>query len=207
MRKSKYGYVLLAMLVVTGLAGTITSTIITSKDRKFAVSLMKDPKTDLLKSVKGLSKAQLNFKSAPGKWSVKECVYHITLSEKNLWAILETALKQSANPEKRPEIKMTDDQVVNMIEDQSCKIKNTESFDPKKLPWKTLDAALDNFKKIRADHIKYIKNTTEDLRNHVVQMPFGWIDCYQLCLMIASHSNRYIQQLNEVKADPKFPKQ
>jgi hypothetical protein len=62
MRRSKYGYLLLALLVITGLAGTITSTSITSKERKLIVSNLKDTKNDVLKSIKGLSKSQLNFK-------------------------------------------------------------------------------------------------------------------------------------------------
>jgi len=207
MRKSKYGYLLLVLLVATGLAGTITSTSITNKERKYAASLMKDTKADLMKSTKGLSETQLNFRAAPDKWSVKECVFHIALSEKNLWDLVETSLKQPANPEKRSEIKMTDEQLVKMMEDRSFKVKTSESFEPKNATWKNIDEALDYFKDLRGEHIKYIKNTTEDLRNHVVKMPFGSLDCYQVCLMMASHSNRHTQQLNEVKADVNFPKQ
>lgn len=197
---------MLALLVITGLAGTISPSSISNKERKFAVSILKETKSDFIKSVKGLSDAQLNFKSAPDRWSVLECSYHIALAEKNLWQMMEGAMKSPANPEKRSEIKMTDDQLVKMMEDRSTKVKTSEPFEPKNAPWKNLDEALDYFKGLRADHIKYIKGTTEDLRNHIVQMPFGYLDCYQLCLMMASHSNRHTQQINEVKADPNFPK-
>jgi len=207
MRKSRYGYLLLALLVTTGLAGTITSTSINNKERKYAAGLMKDTKGDLIKSVKGLSETQLNFKAAPDKWSVKECIFHIALAEKNLWDMVENSMKQPANPEKRAEIKMTDEQLVKMMEDRSFKVKTSEPFEPKNATWKTLDEAVDYFKDLRAEHIKYIKNTTEDMRNHVVKMPFGSLDCYQICLMVASHSNRHTQQLNEVKTDANFPKQ
>jgi hypothetical protein len=206
MRKSKYGYMLLALLVVTGFAGTITSTSISSKERKLVVNLMKDTKGDVIKSVKGLSQSQLEFKAAPDKWSIKECVYHIALAENNLWQTLETGLKQPANPEKRSEIKITDQQLIKMMEDRSFKVKTSESFEPRNATWKNLDEAIESFKGTRANHVKYLKNTTEDLRNHVIQMPFGSLDCYQLCLMIAAHSNRHTQQLNEVKTDVNFPK-
>jgi hypothetical protein len=206
MRRSKYGYMLLALLVVTGLAGTLTPTTIDSKERKFAVNILKETKSDAIKSVKGLTNAQLNFKSGPDKWSVKECMYHIAISEQNIWQWLETAMKAPANPEKRSEIKLTDEQVVQAVEDRSMKVKTQEAFEPRNTPYKTLDDALASFKEVRANHIKYIKNTTEDLRNHVVQTPLGWIDCYQLCLFMSAHSNRHMQQINEVKADPKFPK-
>jgi hypothetical protein len=51
-----------------------------------------------------------------------------------------------------------------------------------------------------------VQGTDEDLRMHVGKMPFGKIDAYQMVLMIAAHTNRHTQQLNEVKADPNFPK-
>lgn len=201
------GRSLLTLLVITGLAGTINDNSLSKVERKSAISLMKETKADALKSVRGLSEAQLNFKAAADKWSVKECMYHIAISEKNLWDMMEATMKAPANPEKRSEIKTTDEQLVKMMEDRSFKVKTVSAFEPVNTPYKSLDEAIDAFKSRRAEHIKYMKSTTEDMRNHVVQMPFGWLDCYQLSLMMASHSNRHTQQINEVKADPAFPKQ
>jgi hypothetical protein len=206
MLKRTKGRLLLTLLVITGLAGTLKDTSLSHKERKNAMALMKDTKAIALKSIKGLSERQLNYTASPNRWSIKECIYHIAISEKDLWSILEKSLKGPSNSEKRAEIKMTDDQLVKMIEDRSTDLKTSEIFEPKNIVYKTMDDALNAFKAKRTDHIKYIKTTTEDLRNHVVQMSFGWIDCYQLCLMMASYSNRCTQQIEEVKADPTFPK-
>ena len=206
MLKRTMGRSLLGLLVITGLAGTINDTSLSKKEKRSAISLMKDTRADAIKSVRGLSDAQLNFKAAPDRWSVKECMYHIAISEKNLWALMEATMKAPANPEKRPEIKMTDEQLIKMMEDRSFKVKTQEAFEPKNTPYKSLDEAVNAFKEMRNEHMKYMKQTTEDMRYHITQMPFGWLDCYQLCLMMASHSNRHTQQINEVKADPNFPK-
>jgi DinB superfamily len=200
------GRLLLTLLVISGLAGTLKNTSISKKERKYGTTLMKDTKSDFLKSVKGLTDAQLDFKAAPEKWSVKECAYHIAGAEKLLWSLLEGTMKAPANPEKRAEIKVTDEQFVKMIEDRSMKAQAPEPIQPKNTGYKSLEEALDDFKKNRMEHIQYLKTTTEDLRNHVAQLPFGYIDCYQLCLMIAAHSNRHTQQLREVMANPGFPK-
>jgi hypothetical protein len=200
------GRLLLTLLVITGLAGIENDSAPSKQERKAAVNLMKETKADVLKTVKDLSDAQLNFKASPEKWSIKECMYHIAISEKNLWDMMETAMKAPANPEKRSEIKMTDEQLIKMMEDRSFKVETVELFEPKNTPHQSLDDAVSAFKEMRAEHIKHMKSTTEDMRNHVVQMPFGWLDCYQLCLMMASHSNRHMQQMNEVKADPNYPK-
>ncbi len=205
MRRSKYGYLLLALLVITGLAGTVTSTSITSKERKFAASNLKDTKNDVLKSIQDLSVSQFEYKATPAKLSIKEYTYSITVTEKKLWNFLQTTLKQPANPERRAQIKLTDEELIKLIEDRTKDLEIQPVFQPKNIPYKTLDEALENFKGIRTNHIKYIKNTTEDLRNHVVQTSFGLLDCYQLCLLISALSNRQMQQIEEIKADPNFP--
>jgi hypothetical protein len=205
MIKRKMGRYLLTLLVITGLAGTIVDNTVSKSERKFAITLMKDTYKDAVKATKGLSEAQLNFKAAPDKWSVKECLYHIAATEKMLWGMFEGAMKAPANPEKRSEIKVTDEQVVNMVEDRTRKAQAPEPAQPKNTGYTSMDEALNDFKKTRGEHIKYMKTSTEDMRNHVVQLPVGWVDCYQLYLFIAAHSNRHTQQMNEVKTNPSFP--
>lgn len=205
MIKRTTGRLLLLLLVITGIAGTVSENALTKTERKYAAGLMKDTYKDILKSTKGLSEAQLNFKAAPDRWSVKECMYHIASAEKMLWEMFETSMKASANPEKRSEIKLTDEQVVKMVEDRSRKATAPEPMQPKNTGYASMEAAMAEFKSNRLEHIKYIKNSTEDLRNHVIQVPFGWIDGYQFYLFIAAHSNRHTQQMNEVKASSGFP--
>jgi len=53
MLKRTKGLLLLTLLVITGLAGTLKDSIISQKERKSAISLMKDTKADVIKSVKG----------------------------------------------------------------------------------------------------------------------------------------------------------
>lgn len=205
-RRKTYNYLLLLFIVFSGLAGTPTDDALSKKERKFAGDFMKSTRMAVNDAIKGLSPAQLDYKPAADRWSVKECVYHIAISEKNLWAMLETSMKTPATPEKKKDLKVTDDQVVKMIEDRTNKVKTFPPFEPQNTSYKSLEEAMNDFKTTRAIHVKYIKATSEDLRNHFVKMPFGLLDCYQLCLMIAAHTNRHTQQLNEVKADAGFPK-
>ena len=205
MIKRKMGRYLLTLLVITGLAGTIEDNTISKTERKYALTLMKDTYKEAVKATKDLSETQLDFKAAPDKWSVKNCIYHIAATEKMLWGMFEGAMKAPANPKKRSEIKVTDEQVVNMIEDRSRKAQAPEAAQPKNTGYGSLDEALADFKKTRGEHIKYMKTSTADMRNHVVQTPVGCLDCYQVYLFIAAHSNRHTQQMNEVKKDPAFP--
>jgi hypothetical protein len=205
-RRKTYNYLLLLFIVFSGLAGTPTDDVLSKKERKFAGDHMKNTKANLQDAIKGLTPAQLDYKVAADKWSVKECVYHIAISEKNLWAMLEASMKTPATPEKKKDLKVTDEQVVKMLEDRTNKVKTFPPFEPQNTPYKSLEEAMNDFKITRAAHIKYIKATSEDLRNHFVQMPFGLLDCYQLTLMISAHTSRHTLQLNEVKVDTNFPK-
>lgn len=205
MLKRTFGRSLLALLVITGLAGTLKDNSISSKERKAGLAKLKDTREDALDAVKGLSEAQLNFKASPAKWSVKECMYHIAGSEKTLWGMFETAMKGPANPELRSEIKASDEQLVNMIEDRSFKAKAPEIIQPANTGYTSFADALEDFKKHRNEHIRYLRHSTEDLRNHVIKMPFGSIDGYQFLLFMGAHSNRHTQQIKEVKAEPGFP--
>ncbi len=179
MLKRTLGRFLLTVLVITGLAGTINNNSLSKQERKSAINLMKDTRADVLKSVKGLSNAQLNFKPSADRWSVKECMYHIAIAEKNLWDMMEKAMKGSPNPEKRSEIKMTDAALIQLIENRTNKVKTSEPFEPKSTHYKPLNDAISAVKTIRADQITYMKFATENMDNSRLQGPFCRTDCYQ----------------------------
>jgi hypothetical protein len=179
---------------------------ISKKERKDAVKLLKDTEKGVKDQVKGLTEAQLKFKPAPDRWSIEECVKHIAKSEEMLWQMMDSVLKGAATPDKRSDIKLTDEQVVQRIEDRSSKIKTMEPLKPENIPLNGTEEALASFTNDRDKLIEYVKSTGSDLRNHMVTFPFGTIDTYQMVLFIAAHSNRHTQQIMEVKADPNYPK-
>ncbi|HVZ57246.1 MAG TPA: DinB family protein [Chitinophagaceae bacterium] len=195
---------LLPALVLLSFTGTKNP--ITDQERKTAIDLLSQTEQGVLDAVKGLSDAQLNFKAAPDRWSVEDNAKHIAESEMSLWQMVENQLKQPANPEKRSDIKVTDDQVVQMVENRTRKVKTLPNLEPQNTPFKTLDEALQSFRENREKLINYVKTTDDDLRGHVLTLPYGSFDAYQMILFIAAHSNRHTQQIGEVKADPGFPK-
>lgn len=119
--------------------------------------------------------------------------------------MFENAMKAAPNPEKRTEIKVTDEELVMMVKDRSKKNQAPEPIQPKNTGYNSIEEALADFKDTRNAHIRYMRTSTEDMRNRVVQLGTGWMDCYQLYLLIAAHSQRHTLQLNEVKAAAGFP--
>ena len=142
-RRKTYHYLLLLFIVFSGLAGTPTDDVLSKKERKFAADHLKNTKTDLQNAIKGLSASQLDYKPSADKWSVKECVYHIAISEKNLWAMLEKSMKEPTSPEKKKDLKVTDEQVVKMIESRENKVKTFGPLEPQNTGYKTLEEAIE----------------------------------------------------------------
>lgn len=195
------------VIVIAFLSFTAAPSEISKKERKSAAKFLEDSEKNALSAISKLSEAQLKFKPAADKWSVEECMMHIAASETMLWSMIEGTVKTPANPEKRSEIKWSDEDVMKNITDRSNKVKTFPPLEPQNTGFKTLSDATASFKENRAKLINYVKSTKDDLRNHVGAMPVGSFDCYQMVLFIGAHSNRHVEQMKEVMADPNFPKQ
>ena len=179
---------------------------ITKEERKSADKFLSESEATAIATVSKLSEAQLKFKPAPDKWSVEECMMHIAASETVLWGIADGTIKAAANPEKRSEIKMSDEDVKKNIADRTNKVKTFPPLEPQNSGFKTASEASASFKENRDKLIKYVNTTKDDLRNHVAKLEFGYLDSYQMALFIGAHTNRHIAQMKEVMADPNFPK-
>jgi uncharacterized damage-inducible protein DinB len=197
---------LLCISILAGLSFMPVSDTVSKKEKKSATKFLKETEDGVLQSIKGLSEAQLKFKPAEDKWSVEDCMKHIAATEMGLWKMTEGTIAQASNPEKRADIKMTDEEVMKNIEDRTNKVKTFTPFEPQNTGFKTMEEAVASFKENRGKLIGYIKGTDADLRNHVATLPVGSFDCYQMILFIGAHSNRHMKQMEEVKADPNFPK-
>lgn len=195
---------LLLFVAVLSLFGfKIADIELTDQERKFALDELTRTKENLLNSIKGLSPEQLNFKSAPTSWSIAECTEHLAISENNIWGAVDGSLKQGADPSKRSEVKVTDADLLKMITDRSFKVKTKESFEPKGA---THEESVKDFTAKRDAHLEYLKTTKDDLRNHFAQMPFGTLDAYQVIIFMSGHTARHTAQIEEVKANPNYPK-
>jgi DinB superfamily len=206
MLKRTKGRFLLTLLVITGLAGTFKNSSLTKQERKLVVSELKESKSEFLKSVKDLSDEQLNFKPSPERWSIQECIYHITLAEKDLWYMLNTTMREPGTPGRSQDVKIADEDILKIGTDRTNKLKSPEALQPSKASWKSANDAISGFKTARADLIKYAKSTTEDMRDHIIPLAFGNVDAYQFLLFMSAHCNRHIGQIEEIKGDPRFPR-
>lgn len=197
---------LLLLIPASLLAGdrSFAQSGIKDADRDYAYDYLKQSQKRIMKAVKGLNEAQFNFKPSPESWSIAECVEHLAISESLIFSFVQSSLKTEADPSKREEVKMTDDQIIQLITDRSSKIKTGEEFEPKN-NFGSYQGSLDEFINRRKNNLKYLKTTRDDLRNHYFDFPFGKADTYQVILFMAGHSVRHAKQIEEILATPSFP--
>jgi len=125
-----------------------------------------------------------------------------------LGGLVQQKIAQSpAAPEKREQVKGKDELILQKVPDRSHKAQAPEFLRPTGR-WASEAELTKAFDDARAANIQYIRTTNDDLRDHFFDHPaFGTLDGYQWLLLISAHSARHTEQIEEVKADPNFPKQ
>ncbi len=187
-------------------APTVPATL-TSQEREAALKQFETTRDNFLKSIAGLSQAQWTFKPAPDRWSVAEVAEHITVSESTLFGLVQKQIMTSpATPEKREQVKGKDELVLQKVPDRSHKVQAPEFLRPTGR-WATEGDLTKAFEESRKATMDYVRSTDNDLRDHFSDHPvLGTMDGYQWLLLISAHSARHTAQIEEVKADPNFPK-
>lgn len=177
---------------------------VTQAERDKGVKYLETTRDAVVASVNGLSDEQMKWKAAPDRWSVAETLEHIALAEEIIYGnITEKIMKAPAGAPDRDIVKL-DAWVLTAVTDRSHKAHAPGPMVPtgKWTPAETLN----HFEKSRAKTIAYLQSA-QDLRGHVVNGPMDQpLDGYEWLIFEGAHSERHTKQIEEVKADPNFPK-
>jgi hypothetical protein len=68
----------------------------------------------------------------------------------------------------------------------------------------SLAEALQQYRSIRAEIVRLIESSDQDLRSKLVLHPVTEMDGYQLFLLIAAHSERHTRQIEAVKGSTRY---
>jgi len=203
MRTKSLAGVLIASLLMAGAAATSAQEV-TQAEKDKALQYLETTKKGVLEATKGLSEAQWNFKPAPDRWSAAQVMEHIATAEDFIRGMLKEKIMMAPAGEPGRDVKKTDEGVLAMVPDRTTKLQAPEPLVPTNR-FGSPDASVKHFVDSRATTEDFLKGTT-GLRDHVADSPMGKLDGYEFVLLIAAHSERHTKQINEVKADPNFPK-
>src|SRR5260370_19963536 len=203
MRTKSLGGVLMALFLMA-VATAAAAQEVTPAEKDKALQYLETTKKNVLEATKGLSEAQWNFKPAPDRWSVAQVMEHIAAAEDFIREMVKEKLMTAAAGEPGRDVKKTDDAVLAMVPDRTNKAQAPEPLVPTNR-FGAPEGSIKHFVESRAATEDFLKTTT-GLRAHVPDSPPGEFDGYEVVLLIAAHSERHTKQINEVKADPNFPK-
>lgn len=180
--------------------------VFTAKDRTTALEHFDETKTDFLNEIKGLSETQLNFKESPERWSVAEVAEHIIVAENGVLPLIINKVLKAPVAAGKDNYRVKDQAVWMAVTNRSTKFTAPESVQPNGR-FKSKAEILTGFKEARNKTIEFVKTTDIDLRNHFADNPvMGVIDGYQWLIFLNAHSQRHLDQIKQIKADPNFPK-
>mgnify|MGYP002223861719 CR=1 FL=1 len=178
----------------------------TMEERAKLIQWLNESQAETLAAVEKLSDAQWNWKAAPEKWSVAECVEHIMLAESTLMAQAEKALAAPPNPDWAEKTKGKAEFIERVMVKRQGKAQAPEAIVPM---GKIARAELmKKLREARARTLKFAETTQLPLKAHTSEHPFpvfGTLNAYQWVIYIPLHNIRHNQQIAEVKANLNFP--
>jgi hypothetical protein len=202
MFKRTNGYVLLTLLVLTGMAGRVTNETLHSKERRLLITSLKDTRADLLATVKDLSDRQLDYRPRKSAPSIRELLADIVAAEKAYSLQAHTALSAPTGRDRAARV--SDEERAAQLAHYCPVLGKGHGATPS---LKNAERALEQYKEDRARAIKYIRTTTQDVRAYTAPTAAGPADVYQLYLALCAHQAGHNQQIREIVQSAGFPKE
>lgn len=184
----------------------LKSGALSQKEREFAVQFLEEAQNKFFNSISSLSDAQMRYKPRPERWSIAEIAEHIVLAEDQLYGFVTNRLMKAPLAPDAKRSAISDQQVIAATNDRSKQFSANERGLPTGR-WASKEEIIENFRKTRARTVELIKTTSEDLRHRLAKNPAAGqeIDAFQWLLFAGAHCERHIAQINDVKADAKYP--
>lgn len=171
-----------------------------NSEREDMVNILQQSHEKFISTIMGLTDEQFNFKPSPKKWSIAECIEHITLAELRFPLIVSEKIQKPSEPKKRKKIKISDDEIQPKMTSRRWRARSPEIFKPSN-KFDSVEDAIIAYTNQRLATIEYVKSTNDDLRNHFWKHPLtGIIDLYQTLLLMSAHLERHTEQIDRIKA-------
>src|ERR1700722_19175959 len=153
-------------------------------------------RADFLASVAGLSASQAALRPDPARWSVLDCVEHVTIVEERFLGWLENAKKLDT-----PSIdKQKEADLLVRVADRSARAQAPEAVVPNGR-FTTLEQALEQFNANRNRSVQFAQDRSDELYSLAAEHPrFGPMNGAEFLIIITAHARRHAAQIQEVRA-------
>jgi hypothetical protein len=168
----------------------------TENERYEILTSLETGSTALLDALSGVTEIQAVCVPAPERWSILQCVEHVTLAEQYLFSLIETStfIDTPLNDEQR-EIR-----IATRGADRSVK-RESPAYALPRGSFSTLHEAIQGFLASRERTIGFVNTNEDNLHARIAMHPIiGTMNCKEILLLMAVHPARHAQQIDEIKA-------
>jgi DinB superfamily len=153
------------------------------------VQSLERSRQEFIGAVAGLNDARAKLRPDPARWSVLDCVEHVTSVEERFQGWLNSAKKLDVpRIDKEKEALLT-----GRVPDRSVRVPTGRFL--------TLEQALAQFNAGRTRSIQFAEDRCDDLYCLASEHPrFGPVNGVELLIIIAGHSRRHAEQIRETRA-------
>lgn len=179
--------------------------VLSKAEKKFVSVYLKDIKKDLYTAINDLTEEQWYYKSNDSTWSVSETCQHLAIVEESFYTMItEKILNSEKNPDLSSVKLVSDEQLMSIVKSRNRKVKTGAQFDPNGKRMSKEDFKK-KFSSLRNRSISFTKSTKKELKSYYQPAPFGTISAYQWLLVMATHTERHLKQIQELQGDEEFP--
>jgi hypothetical protein len=165
------------------------------EERNEIVRALEDSRKEFCAAVEGVSEEHAKVSPAEGRWSVLQCVEHVTVVEKRFLSRLEV----TDHPPAPPPSKQKEAELAVRVVDRTNRAQAPEAAQPAGR-FLSLEQALENFNAARTRTIEFAIARGDDLYDLTWEHPrFGPLNGAELLVITAGHARRHAEQIREVR--------
>jgi len=160
------------------------------------ITSLENSRQQFLAASEGVPEDRAKKPPAPGRWSVLDCVEHVTTVEERFLGWLENGKKLDAppaNPQKEAELFVR-------VQSRATKLEAPVVVRPVGR-FATLAEAREQFNTTRARSMKFAQDRSADLYSLTAEHPrLGVMNGVEFLTIIAAHALRHAEQIRETRA-------
>jgi len=165
------------------------------------IQMLEAGRQELAAAVSGISEEQAQSNPAPGRWSVLQCLEHLTTVEEIFLGRLEQAPRTGAPPADTQK----EAELARRIPDRTTKAQSPE----KALPagrFQSLAQAVEAFQATRNKTVGFARQEAANLYAIASEHPrFGPLNGTEVLVFMNGHARRHTAQIREVRSELGIP--
>ena len=167
-------------------------------ERESVVAYLERTRDEMLALAKSLTAERREFRDAPNRWSVADCMEHIVITETAIRRQLERILAGPPDLEHRGATAHKDAILTERVAPRRGRAQAPEAAHPSRR-WPDFEELSRRFEETRAATIALARNSEADLRCYFFPHPILQdLDAYQWLVFFAAHTERHLKQADEV---------